>query len=89
MMMPMTAGLEEIGEYQRMMESASAALAATHSLDADSVVAAQVSKVACFTAWHLLAASQQEEKAASRSTGGLAVHSALMPIGCSGQNKLG
>uniref|UniRef100_A0A804PAY8 CCT domain-containing protein n=1 Tax=Zea mays TaxID=4577 RepID=A0A804PAY8_MAIZE len=39
--MPMTAGLEEIGEYQRMMESASAALAATHSPDADSVAAAQ------------------------------------------------
>ncbi|PWZ24361.1 Zinc finger protein CONSTANS-LIKE 4 [Zea mays] len=41
MVMPMTAGLEEIGEYQRMMESASAALAATHSPDADPVAAAQ------------------------------------------------
>lgn len=41
MVMPMTAGLEEIGEYQRMMESASAALAATHSPDTDSVAAAQ------------------------------------------------
>ncbi|OEL20888.1 hypothetical protein BAE44_0018095 [Dichanthelium oligosanthes] len=33
-------GMEEIGEYQRMMESASAALAATHSSDADSTAAA-------------------------------------------------
>jgi hypothetical protein len=33
--------MEEIGEYQRMMESASAALAATHSPDADSAAAAQ------------------------------------------------
>ena len=33
-------GMEEIGEYQRMMESASAALAATHSPDADSAAAA-------------------------------------------------
>lgn len=33
-------GMEEIGEYQRMMESASAALAATHSPDADSSAAA-------------------------------------------------
>ncbi|XP_062200987.1 uncharacterized protein LOC133903587 isoform X2 [Phragmites australis] len=35
MVMPMM-GMEEIGEYQRMMESASAALVATHSPDADS-----------------------------------------------------
>ncbi|RLN42386.1 uncharacterized protein C2845_PM01G40640 [Panicum miliaceum] len=35
-------GMEEIGEYQRMMESASAALAATHSPDADSAAAAQM-----------------------------------------------
>lgn len=40
MMMSMM-GMEEIGEYQRMMESASAALAATHSPDADSAAAAQ------------------------------------------------
>ncbi|WVZ59217.1 hypothetical protein U9M48_009402 [Paspalum notatum var. saurae] len=32
-------GMEEIGEYQRMMESASAALAATHSPDADPAAA--------------------------------------------------
>ncbi|CAD6212829.1 unnamed protein product [Miscanthus lutarioriparius] len=38
MMMSMM-GMEEIGEYQRMMESASAALAATHSPDADSAAA--------------------------------------------------
>ncbi|RCV42604.1 hypothetical protein SEVIR_9G228300v4 [Setaria viridis] len=35
-------GMEEIGEYQRMMESASAALSATHSADADSAAAAQM-----------------------------------------------
>ncbi|RLN19941.1 uncharacterized protein C2845_PM02G12210 [Panicum miliaceum] len=35
-------GMEEIGEYQQMMESASAALAATHSPDADSAAAAQM-----------------------------------------------
>ena len=39
MMMSMM-GMEGIGEYQRMMESASAALAATHSPDADSAAAA-------------------------------------------------
>ncbi|CAL4933697.1 unnamed protein product [Urochloa decumbens] len=41
MVMPMM-GMEEIGEYQRMMESASAALAATHSPDADPAAAAQM-----------------------------------------------
>ncbi|CAN6293306.1 unnamed protein product [Urochloa humidicola] len=43
MVMPMM-GMEEIGEYQRMMESASAALAGTHSPDADpaTVAAAQM-----------------------------------------------
>ncbi|XP_039827760.1 uncharacterized protein LOC120689535 isoform X2 [Panicum virgatum] len=35
-------GMEEIGEYQRMMETASAALAATRSPDADSAAAAQM-----------------------------------------------
>ncbi|PVH31773.1 hypothetical protein PAHAL_9G228800 [Panicum hallii] len=35
-------GMEEIGEYQQMMESASAALAATHSPDADSAAVAQM-----------------------------------------------
>ncbi|CAN6288024.1 unnamed protein product [Urochloa humidicola] len=39
MVMPMM-GMEEISEYQRMMESASAALAATHSPDADPAAAA-------------------------------------------------
>ncbi|CAN6304933.1 unnamed protein product [Urochloa humidicola] len=39
MVMPMM-GMEEIGEYQRMMESASAALAATHSPDVDPAAAA-------------------------------------------------
>ncbi|PUZ38743.1 hypothetical protein GQ55_9G220400 [Panicum hallii var. hallii] len=35
-------GMEEIGEYQQMMESASAALAATHSPDTDSAAVAQM-----------------------------------------------
>jgi hypothetical protein len=45
MMMSMM-GMEEIGEYQRMMESASAALAATHSPDADSAAAAAAQQMA-------------------------------------------
>ncbi|XP_066340670.1 uncharacterized protein [Miscanthus floridulus] len=45
MMMSMM-GMEEIGEYQRMMEGASAALAATHSPDADSAAAAAAQQMA-------------------------------------------
>ncbi|KAG0549262.1 hypothetical protein BDA96_01G240200 [Sorghum bicolor] len=47
MMMSMM-GMEEIGEYQRMMESASAALAATHSPDADSAAAAAAAQQMAF-----------------------------------------
>lgn len=57
-------GMDEIGEYQRMMESASAALAATHSPDADAQQMAFGGNVA--------AGEMQVESASARTHGMLA-----------------